>query len=654
MRRPGAYLPLADEEVVRTVQANVLTEKKALHLRAIRNHTDTAHKSPIERKAGEEWLVTLPIDLYIVDVYQELVGEVNIITLNNRQFCVVLDPVGKDGKQHFGRRELRVGECSFFLQPGERLENDRIQNVFVLGEDEALVLRAREDYVDKVPTKEGVKDVPRKPGALWMIHGPRDYFPPVQVEIVDKRKAIPLDKNEGIYIRDITTGAVRCEVGHSYLLNEHEVLWEKELPKEVEDLLLSGIDPLADRTVKAQKGSGGDKTRDKTRLVTYRVPHNAACQIYDYKNNKSRVIFGPDLALLQPDEQFTLLDLSGDKPKKANQIKSLVLLMGPDFMTDIVNVETSDHARLSLQLSYNWQFEVANRQDQKEAAKIFNIADFVGDACKAIASKVRGAVASVPFDLFHKSSAKLIRTSLFGLDANGSVKDRFEFGANGLVITSIDIQSVEPVDSKTRDALQKSVQLAIEITTKSQEASARHEAERSEQAAKGEIEKLMIIDKAEAEKANTELLRLKANSKKVEACGQAAAEAKAAAESAKIEAAARVSQAKHKAEAAEIESKAEVERLKRHQEAEIKHQQALNDLEIKRAEQLAAIEIEKFKNAVGAIGPDTIAAMAAAGPEMQAKLLGGLGLKGYLVTDGNSPINLFNTANGLLGGLGGK
>ena len=53
------------------------------------------------------------------------------------------------------------------------------------------------------------------------------------------------------------------------------------------------------------------------------------------------------------------------------------------------------------------------------------------------------------------------------------VKDSFRFNANRLVITNVDIQSVEPVDQRTRDSLQKSVQLAIEITTNSQEASAR-------------------------------------------------------------------------------------------------------------------------------------------------------------------------------------
>lgn len=126
----------------------------------------------------------------------------------------------------------------------------------------------------------------------------------------------------------------------------------QELTAEVEALLATGRDPKADRSIRNVQGSGG--ARDKTRVVSYRVPHNAALQVYDYKSKQARVVFGPDLVLLGPDEQFTLLSLSGDKPKRENVIKSLCLLLGPDFMTDIVTVETSDHARLSLQLSYNW------------------------------------------------------------------------------------------------------------------------------------------------------------------------------------------------------------------------------------------------------------------------------------------------------------
>jgi len=65
---------------------------------------------------------------------------------------------------------------------------------------------------------------------------------------------------------------------------------------------------------------------------------------------------------------------------------------------------------------------------------------------------------------------------------------------------------------------------------------------------------------------------------------------------------------------------------------------------------MSAIEVEKFKNMVQAIGADTLKAMANAGPETQAKLLQGLGIRSTLITDGTSPINLFQTAQGLIGG----
>ena len=134
-------------------------------------------------------------------------------------------------------------------------------------------------------------------------------------------------------------------------MSQDEELWAKELPPVVDQLLTAGKDPLADR---GDRGAAPGKVRDKTQVVSFRVPHNAAVQIYDYKEKKARVIFGPELVMLGPDEQFTQLSLSGGKPKKPNIIKSLCLLLGPDFCTDIITVETADHARLSLQLSYNW------------------------------------------------------------------------------------------------------------------------------------------------------------------------------------------------------------------------------------------------------------------------------------------------------------
>uniref|UniRef100_A0A672G7W2 Major vault protein n=1 Tax=Salarias fasciatus TaxID=181472 RepID=A0A672G7W2_SALFA len=629
----GAYLPGAHEEVIDIVNAFILTDKKALHVRALRPFKDAGRR---DRRTGEEWLVTkADREAHIPSVAEEVVGVVEVTTLSSRQYCVVLDPVGADGKPQLGR-------CDFF--PGEQLEQG-IQDVYVLSEEEGLVLRAVEAFTDT--------EVRRRRGLhRWMLRGPIEYVPPATVEVVLRRQAIPLDENEGIYVRDMKTGKVRAVIGHTYMLTQDEELWQKELPPNVEALLTSRRDPLADRSDRGQ--GGGAEQRDKTRVVSYRVPHNAAVQVYDYREKKARVAFGPEMVMLGPDEQFTVLSLSGSKPKRPNVIKAICLLLGPDFFTDIITIETADHARLQLQLSYNWHFEVKSRTDLAEAAVLFSVPDFVGDACKAIASRIRGAVASVQFDDFHKNSNRIICSAVFGFDEKLAVRSSLRFSQNNLVISSVDIQSVEPVDQRTKDALQKSVQLAIEITTNSQEAAARHEAERLEQEARGKLERQRITDQAEAERARKELLELEALSAAVESTGAAKAEAQSRAEAARIQGEAAVNEATLKAEAQKIEAEAELQRLMKAREQELNYKKEMDRLDIEKQERLAQIESERFAQLVKSLGSDTLTEMARAGPELQVKMLQALGLKSTLITDGSSPINLFTTANGLLGALPGQ
>jgi major vault protein len=208
IKKTGAYLPGAYEEVVDVVNAYVLTEKKALHLRALRTFKDdfgNLHKN------GEEWLIKMSdTETHIPNVYEDVIGVVNITTLTNRHYCVVLDPVDAKGNPQFGRKKLVRGEKSFFLMPGEKLEKG-IQNMYVLGEDEGVILRAIEGFDDNGEE--------RKPGDRWMIRGPVEYVPPVEVEVVTKRSAIPLDANEGIYVRNVKTGKVREVTGETYMLN---------------------------------------------------------------------------------------------------------------------------------------------------------------------------------------------------------------------------------------------------------------------------------------------------------------------------------------------------------------------------------------------------------------------------------------------------
>jgi major vault protein len=152
-----------------------------------------------------------------------------------------------------------------------------------------------------------------------------------------------------------------------------------------------------------------------------------------------------------------------------------------------------------------------------------------------MASKVRGAVAGVPFEDFHKNSARLIRKSIFGTDEKGKIKDEFAFPKNNLVVTNVDIQNVEPVDEKTKVSLQKSVTLAIEISTSSLEQNAKYQSDKFEQQAKGQLLKLKIEADSRAEEARQKLLQVQAECQSIKNQGQAKAEARARAKAEEIE-----------------------------------------------------------------------------------------------------------------------
>ena len=46
-----------------------------------------------------------------------------------------------------------------------------------------------------------------------MIHGPTRFVPDIRVDVMEKRSNICLDKNEGVYVRNIRTGEVKLVSG---------------------------------------------------------------------------------------------------------------------------------------------------------------------------------------------------------------------------------------------------------------------------------------------------------------------------------------------------------------------------------------------------------------------------------------------------------
>lgn len=323
-------------------------------------------------------------------------------------------------------------------------------------------------------------------------------------------------------------------------------------------------------------------------------------------------------------------------------------MLGPDFTSDLLEVETSDHCRMNIGLSYNWYFDTSDKSDEA-GQKIFAIKDFIGDMCTIMASKIRGAVAGVNFEDFHKSSAKLIRSSIFGVDnTSGKIKDQYVFKTNGLTITNVDIKFIEPVDQQTKDALKQTVSLAIECVTQQQEDEAMRAANHARQEAEGRLERMRIHYQTKAEKGKMELLRLQADSRSIKESGEANAQAQAKATSAQISSEAKVELGKLSVQADEKMSLAEHNRVASINGVKIDHQDAMSKLRIHKLKELNDIEATKFEQIMGTLGQETLVALAKSGMETQLSMLEGLGLKGYLLTDGQTPINLFNAADGLI------
>jgi len=184
VRMEGAYLPQINEVVEGTESAIVLTEKKALHLKATQTFIDIYG---VNRKAGEEWLVTnKEKEAHIPDVYEKMIREVSLTSLTHREWCIINDPVDQAGYPQLGSRKLVVGEANFFIKPGESLDDIGIRQIYVLGEEEALLVSCQEAFEDNLNGRK----IKRVPGQKWYIYGPTEYTPPLQIKIERKQRAV--------------------------------------------------------------------------------------------------------------------------------------------------------------------------------------------------------------------------------------------------------------------------------------------------------------------------------------------------------------------------------------------------------------------------------------------------------------------------------
>eukprot|EP00007_Cunea_sp_BSH-02190019_P003024 CAMPEP_0174234492 /NCGR_PEP_ID=MMETSP0417-20130205/4228_1 /TAXON_ID=242541 /ORGANISM="Mayorella sp, Strain BSH-02190019" /LENGTH=428 /DNA_ID=CAMNT_0015312859 /DNA_START=165 /DNA_END=1447 /DNA_ORIENTATION=- len=179
VKQPGAYMPAVWEKVIQVMTAFVMTEDIGAHMIALSEFVDQfGHR----REPGDQWLITRKdAEEFIPDVQEKVSNFVNLTVLSDRQFCVIENPV-VDGRAQIGTRVMVRGERRFFLRPGEKIEAARgVCQVPVLDQNHGLQMRALQAFNDESTT---TKPVARRAGDRWYVWGPREYWPPLEAEIV--------------------------------------------------------------------------------------------------------------------------------------------------------------------------------------------------------------------------------------------------------------------------------------------------------------------------------------------------------------------------------------------------------------------------------------------------------------------------------------
>ncbi|CAG0912112.1 unnamed protein product, partial [Cyprideis torosa] len=78
--------------------------QKAIAVRATKTFKDDLG---VTRKNGDEWLVrNTDTETYILGVNETFLDTVKLTTLTSRQYCVILNPIGSDGRPQYGQRKL--------------------------------------------------------------------------------------------------------------------------------------------------------------------------------------------------------------------------------------------------------------------------------------------------------------------------------------------------------------------------------------------------------------------------------------------------------------------------------------------------------------------------------------------------------------------
>jgi major vault protein len=229
------------------------------------------------------------------------------------------------------------------------------------------------------------------------------------------------------------------------------------------------------------------------------------------KTGTRRVVQGPTTVLLRYDETLEVLELSTGRPKSDDQtIKTVFLRTVANKVTDVVEVETSDHVRVQLTLSHKVNFE-------DDPARWFDVENYVQFLCDHVRSVLKGAIKKVKIEEFYARSVDIIREVILGAPVEQGERPGMSFAENHMRVADVEVLTVKIYDERIRGLLDQAqhqvVKSNIELSNAQRELEATQQMENiARETARSKQETRMLLmelgDGLKAREAELQMLEV--------------------------------------------------------------------------------------------------------------------------------------------------
>ena len=406
------------------------------------------------------------------------VGPQVVFPLPTERFVEARDDAGRTSKK-FRAVELNEIQGLHIKVIAEYTENGVTHRagdeLFITGRDTAIYFPREEHsaikydgkakhFATAIPAGEARYVMNRLTGAIRTIRGPAMLLPDPRSEVIVRR--VLSDRECALWYPG-NQEALSYNQGARTLLQHvpttrQGVLSEGDVERGGKRVAKPGAGGLA---MEASRVSGDQalvtdefsraSTYSQPRMITLDNKYQGAPQISPWtgyavlvtsKTGRRRVEIGPATVLLDYDEGLETLTLSTGSPKTADKLlETPYLRVENNQVSDVVGVETSDHVRLQLHLSYRVDF-------QGDPVRWFAVENYVALLCDHVRSLLKGKVRKHTIEDFYATSTDRIRDIILGEPADGK-RAGMAFPANGMRVVDVDVLKVILQDEKIRALL---------------------------------------------------------------------------------------------------------------------------------------------------------------------------------------------------------